>query len=355
MITRSKYTTPPDRNRSDHDLAQFESIDSWLAVFVRLLPLPDEDRDEIAGELEGHLREQVRDLMVSGHDERQAVQIAVSEIGNIAELATRFGKAHSYPKRRRLMHAAIATAAVGVIGIGALTMVAPEQGANFSVFQEKVASLEMQAVLDRRIDADFEDMAFGDVVAFMAETLDENFVISVRDMEDHGISPADTMIHFRLSNVRVGKVLDLLEEQVNGGLRYLTWHVGDDVIEFGNRERFDRRTSELVSYDIAPILLSMWERYDIEYEDAMSQIADVLMSMVSPEDWHDMGGDLAHMNFVGGKIFIEAPKHMHEQIAWILSELVEGDQSASAVGGPFGSAAGATVDAVGSAAATPSI
>jgi len=238
------------------------------------------------------------------------------------------------------MHAAIATAAVGVIGIGAFTMVSPQPGVNFSVFEEKQASSEMQAVLDRTIDARFEGTAFGEVVTYLAESLDENFVINMHDMEDHGLTPADTQIHLRLSNVRVGKVLDLLEEQVNDGSRYLVWNVGDDVIEFGDRERFDRRTSELVSYDIAPVLLNMWEEYDIEYEEARSQIGDVLVSMVSPDDWHDMGGGLAHMNFVGGKIFVEAPKRMHKQIAWILSELADGDQTASTITGPFGPGTG---------------
>ena len=63
------------------------SIESWLSLFARLLRLPDANKKAIVDELDQHLRERVRDLMLGGKSETDALRLAIDELGGAAELA----------------------------------------------------------------------------------------------------------------------------------------------------------------------------------------------------------------------------------------------------------------------------
>ena len=43
------------------------TVSAWLDVLVRLLRLPQRAQDDIRLELQGHLSERIRDLILSGH------------------------------------------------------------------------------------------------------------------------------------------------------------------------------------------------------------------------------------------------------------------------------------------------
>lgn len=77
-MKRSKGISPPS-NR--------DTIESWLDVLVSMLNLPPSQRDQVRDELEDHLRSRVDDLLIMGKPEPEAIQSAIHELGETAELA----------------------------------------------------------------------------------------------------------------------------------------------------------------------------------------------------------------------------------------------------------------------------
>ena len=77
-----------------------DAIGVWLDLLVKLLRLPARECEAIRDELESHLRERVRDLVVAGTTEDDAVRVAVGELGDAASLAARYREARAYPRRR---------------------------------------------------------------------------------------------------------------------------------------------------------------------------------------------------------------------------------------------------------------
>ncbi len=115
----------PRLKRDDDALPAARSIDlvdGWLKVFLGLLRLPAAQASGIREELEGHLRERVHDLMVSGVAEGDATHQAISELGEAADVAARYRALRTEPRRRLIMHATLFTAAGAalVLSIAAL-------------------------------------------------------------------------------------------------------------------------------------------------------------------------------------------------------------------------------------------
>ncbi|MCR9077305.1 MAG: permease prefix domain 1-containing protein, partial [bacterium] len=77
-MKRTKGINPPS-NR--------DAIESWLDVLVSMLNLPSSQRDQVRDELEDHLRSRVDDLLIMGKPEPEAIQAAIHELGETAELA----------------------------------------------------------------------------------------------------------------------------------------------------------------------------------------------------------------------------------------------------------------------------
>lgn len=96
-----------------------DAIDSWLAVLVSLLDLPDDECRGVRDELESHLRERVRDLTLAGESDSDATRHAIAELGDAASLARRFQQAIGPSKRRLIMNvAAISLAGAAIFFSG---------------------------------------------------------------------------------------------------------------------------------------------------------------------------------------------------------------------------------------------
>ena len=64
------------------------TISGWLGVFATMLPR--RQAESIREELETHLRDRVRDLMVGGLNESESTKRAIAELGEAAELAGKY-------------------------------------------------------------------------------------------------------------------------------------------------------------------------------------------------------------------------------------------------------------------------
>jgi hypothetical protein len=92
-----------------------DAADAWLDRVTAMLRVPASERDAIRAELNEHLRERIRDLMLSGAAEHAATSQAISELGDAAMLARRYQEAIEPSSRRSLMHVGIATAATAAL------------------------------------------------------------------------------------------------------------------------------------------------------------------------------------------------------------------------------------------------
>lgn len=92
-----------------------DAADAWLDRVTAMLRVPMAEREAIRAELNEHLRERIRDLMLSGVGEGAATSQAISELGDAAMLARRYQEAIEPSSRRSLMHVGIATAATAAL------------------------------------------------------------------------------------------------------------------------------------------------------------------------------------------------------------------------------------------------
>lgn len=92
-----------------------DAASAWLDRVTAMLRVPASERDAIRAELNEHLRERIRDLMLAGASEQAATSQAISELGDAASLARRYQEAIEPSSRRSLMHVGIATAATAAL------------------------------------------------------------------------------------------------------------------------------------------------------------------------------------------------------------------------------------------------
>lgn len=107
--------TPPPPDTSD-------AIGAWLDRLLRLTRLPRTEAGELRDELDAHLRERCRDLMLAGYEEPEAIHKSISELGDLALLAQRYREASRTPKRRLTMQIAIIAAATTALGLSTLAL-----------------------------------------------------------------------------------------------------------------------------------------------------------------------------------------------------------------------------------------
>lgn len=140
-LARETETAPPPPG---------DLVDGWLSVFVGLLRVPEKQAANIGEEIESHLRDRVRDLMLSGISESEASRKAISELGEAADVAARYRALRGEPTRRFIMHASLFTAAGAAL---ALSIAAMTGGRSQSAQQQADAALRAQQAQDAAVVA----------------------------------------------------------------------------------------------------------------------------------------------------------------------------------------------------------
>jgi hypothetical protein len=318
-----EITERPSEALSNPDASN--AIDAWLGVFVRLLHLRDSQRQAIRDELAEHLRERTRDMMLGGCTETDAVRLAIDELGETAALAKRFETANR-PQRRLLMHLSLLGLSAGVITLGVVAL-SPNQprvpAAMFESMAQTTAPPEQ--LRDVKVNVDFKDASLDDVVNYYADLAKRSAVVRWPELEEAGLNH-DSVINLQARNIRLAKAFELVAAELSRSGAAIEWRFDDDMIELGTREKFDQRDIALVSYDISHILQSIGEQYGLDYNAIIERVAELVQTMVEPDNWRENGGSLAHLQIVGGKLFVEAPRRMHSRIEWILQQLGDGVQ-----------------------------
>jgi hypothetical protein len=329
--------------RSDHRAApsasappEGRSISAWLDVLERIIRLPEPVRRDLRQELETHLNDRIRDLFIGGRAESEAVATAIAELGDAAELARGLESARRTATRRLLMQLSTAGAALTVVGVSIVALRGAEGGARDgdrvlvpAEHFERVVREERSALPDTRLTADFTDASAADVFAFVGEACDRDVVVHWPELEDHGLG-RDTTVTLAMRDVPLERALDRIVETIGGGPRTLAWWSEGGVIEVSSRVGALRRTMTLTSYRIDGIIDAITERYGLEHDAIVTQIQSALWELVESEQWRENGGDLGQIHVVGGTMFVEAPRVMQEEVAWILAQLARSSGVADA-------------------------
>jgi hypothetical protein len=310
------------------------SIDAWLNVVSRLMHLPEATRREICSELREHLRERVRDLLLlggAGSDERDALRQAIDELGETAQLARRFEAANQPRTRRTVMHALLALVGAGAVAAGVMTFT-PNRNASPTAFTRYESASAVVAEPPKSLTdakcALAADASLRDALESVITQANVGLMVDWGQIESNGVDPS-APLGLSFKDMPGTRALTLIAQTAGGasggGLGAVDWRMRDgELVEFGLRSELDRREIELITYDITETLLFISNSFTDSADEAVTQVTDLLTTMVEPERWRDNGGDLAHMKFVGGRLFIEAPRRMHERVRWILDQLPTG-------------------------------
>jgi hypothetical protein len=324
-------------------------IDAWLNAFARLLNLPAERRREIVAELEAHLTERVRDLMIDGHAEAPATQQAIRELGDAAVIASRFHKAERTHPRRWIMNTLILSVSAAAISLSTLALrqaaVAPPSHAPNSPPAQS-STLSAQSTTPESLSSLNPDFATTTtapeptLTVRAGETAAEFFDDFAKSF---GVAPLVRWDQLESAKVQrdaaipVGCALPrpeawkFVQDQLTGSFE-LGWRLRADQIEISVQSELDRREIELVSYDLTSVIN---EYPPNETSVIIQNTMELINQTIEPEYWRNNGGDLASIHRVGRKVFVRAPKRVHEGVRWILAELERpGDAAGSAMRRP---------------------
>lgn len=104
-------------------MAEHDLIDDYLELLSRRIRLAPNERADVVAELRDHLLETAERLEAQGLDGRDAQLLAVGRLGDSDVLAGLYGRKRRVG--RRAVAAALAAAALTVLGAGAVLAAAP--------------------------------------------------------------------------------------------------------------------------------------------------------------------------------------------------------------------------------------
>jgi hypothetical protein len=299
------------------------SVEAWLAVLGRLVRLPPRQRLAIQDELHAHLQERVRDLMLAGRDEAEAVQLALGELGETAELARRLEHAHRYPFRRRIMHLSWLALSTGVVATAVIALNDPSSDVPSSRYE--AAPAPPRELETTRLSLT-SDTTLAGLLEMLQNELDRGVYARWSELEEIGVT-ADLQLGLHVPPAPGTMVLDAVTETLSEHDE-VEWRFGETMIELGLRYHFDRRERSLVTYQIGSILND--PEYGQTQAESVELLTSLITSLVTPDYWACNGGDLAQIHVVGPKLFVQAPRRAHEQVRWILAELSDGRATTTA-------------------------
>jgi len=217
----------------------------YLSLLQRLLRLSARQRAEIAEELRGHLEERCEELVREGYSRAEAIQAALDEFGDAAELAQQFTQIALQRRRRLIMRWSMATTAVAAGLFVLLTAFWPGGDRSVQEFQvaaqpaktakKKAVSEEAkpnrqiaheynpdharkqaEEKLKMPISLDFADTPLARVLDFIRDATDLCVVCDRVSMEEEGVTP-QTPVTVYVQDTSLANALELLLDPMQLG------------------------------------------------------------------------------------------------------------------------------------------
>ncbi|MDX2130614.1 MAG: hypothetical protein SFY69_01015 [Planctomycetota bacterium] len=305
------------------------SMSAWLDMVARLLDVPAGERAAIRSELHDHMRERVRDLLVSGESDAGAVSRAIAELGDAAELAGRY-RAVGRRTRRRL---AMNILAMGVVGaavagglVAGLSGRGPQGAVSVTMF-EGDARANVADLPDVRVTTDSE-MSWSEFLEHVSKQSKLPASMQWHRIGQHvnNVEVAhDQWVGVELKDVPLTQALDVMSATLGlSGASSLAARVRDGRLVISTAMYFDELEATLATYDLTRVLEGAAAQGDAtidEPAEVIERVRKIVQALVEPDNWVDNGGSVARMEGFGPKLFISAPPRMHQRIEFILKEL----------------------------------
>lgn len=294
-----------------------------------MLALPEQQRTQIRDELEDHLRSRVDDLLILGKAEHEAIQIAINEIGETAELAKHIStvsRTRNTP-RRLIMNATLFVLAGTILAASVSTMM-PSAA---TTAEQITANESINSLVEKPADplaSTMIDVREG-TIGEMMDTIESSSYLPVivhwSLISDLGFD-RDAPVGIQSAPISAELALTILAERTEPMLRdSIAVLQTPDRLEIGTRAQFDRRTTEQRLYDIAVIASDQIEsnRRGIAQSarSTMEQVAELIKKHISSDDWASLGGELARITVLNTTLVVSAPERMHNEIEQLLNEL----------------------------------
>lgn len=234
---------------------EFELYLSLLSRFLRLKPA---QRAEISDELRDHLEARLEELAARGLSREQAIQAALDEFGDAAELAGHFSHLARRRTRRFIMRCTAGTVAalvIGLLAVAAFWPGSPRAPLPVQVVAEnakdtvtEVAAITgvaegapkrelwgdlnpnpaeegIRASLRKRTDVDFADTPLETAIKSLRERHEINILLDIPTLIDEAIA-TDTPVTLELAGVTFKSVLNLILTPLG-----LTYVIEDEVMK----------------------------------------------------------------------------------------------------------------------------
>ena len=346
--SNAAITAPTPGSSPERERPATDSIVAWLAVLTSLMACSEVERARVRDELDDHLRQRVRDLMLAGEAEPAAVSTALGELGDAATLAAQWSNARQRPRRRLLM--GFAAGLFGVSGIAIVAAIAsgaggglagrgePPTGVGVSVFQPGPAAAPTPdgvALIDLRVSVE-QDMTWSAFFEMVGATA--KMPVAVHWSQIRGLQQGNDMIDestplgLSFNGLTLASALNMMNDSLNlpmdDGVQV---RAIDGSLVFASASYFDRLETLMVTYDLSTV-----PDNDIGGEAGIQQcIVDAIQNMALPNLWRANDGDRASLQQIGRTLLIKAPRRVHTQVEWILRHGagLGKQQEAAAVGG----------------------
>jgi hypothetical protein len=320
-LAPSSPPAPPSRT---------DPINTWLDTLSLVMRLPRDQREGIRDELSGHLRDRVRDLMLTGLPEPAATQAALEELGDAVKLAHRFRVATRSPARRLVMNLsvfAVAGAAL-VTSVVALRAGGPDPKAPVVMPQPQARAPEQVEKIKLTAGP---NTTWADLIKQVGEKAGMPLEVRWRALGEMGYEPG-AAIHVEMKDQPLPGAFQFIAYENGQPGNDVDYRVIDGRLVIATTSYFDQQDTVLVAYDLSKLAEQRAENGASTPEAAACSVTtefrQVIQQMVHSEGWQDNGGTLASTAVFGSKLFIKAPKRYHTEIQWVMDQLPKPEQHA---------------------------
>jgi len=303
------------KNKIKIEPSSRDSISSWLDVLTSMLAVPDAQRAQVRDELEDHLRSRVDDLLIVGKPEPEAIQIAVAELGETAELAKLITHAHTrINPRRKLMNTALIAVALGGMSFGGFTFfnspaapsATPSNGGAAPVVVPEETRAESQQE-EPELDLYVKDVSF--LMAFDQIANAFGYTADVHTLDNMIASNLQRQQVSVVGDFTLDRAIEVLKMQSLQYAAELTTEIQGDVIELLTHDEVFRRETSVKTYSIG------WSNFE-----TAQNVFHTLQEVVGSGQY----SQFFTASFIGDQLVIDARGQAHQQVEEILAKAKAG-------------------------------
>jgi hypothetical protein len=312
-LTRQRPVTPSSK----------DSISGWLDVLTSMLSLNEPQRSQVRDEMEDHLRSRVDDLLITGLSEPEAVRVAVSELGETAELAQLISNAHQRTTpRRRIMNSALIITAIAGMSIGgySLTNGNGNNGNNSNHTNHglvagagaagiaSVAAADVDSKDSEVHSFEVKNKSMKEVLNSIASTFDRTVEISW-DVQRSDLGAA-LNVHYGnfIGEYNFTQAIDAFKSIFREEIRGYKLSITDDSILYQSYDEYQKAKIVNMIYATPSWIGGTTERHN--YAESLEELLKVK---------HDLS--YASIRVVDQAIIVAAPPEIHTEIGKLAAEL----------------------------------